>query len=112
MMDENLIHIGNRVLIAPNVQFYTATHPINFEERFVEDWNENSGNLFFRTKALPIIVEDNVLIGGGSIILAGVTIGKGSVIGARSVVTKAIPENSLAVGNPCKIIKLLNPNTK
>lgn len=54
MMDENHIYVGNRVLIAPNVQFYTAIHPINFEERFVENWDENSGKLFFRTKALPI----------------------------------------------------------
>ena len=91
------------------VQFYTATHPINFEERFVENWDENSGKLFFRTKALPITVEDNVWIGGGSIILAGVTIGKGSVIGAGSVVTKSIPENCLAVGNPCKVIRWLSP---
>ncbi len=109
MMDENLIHIGNRVLIAPNVQFYTATHPINFEERFVRNWEEDSRKLFFRTKALPITVEDNVWIGGGSIILAGITIGKGSVIGAGSVVTKSIPADCIAVGNPCKVIKWLNP---
>lgn len=109
MMDENLIHIGDRVLIAPNVQFYTATHPISFEERFVENWEENSRKLFFRTKALPITIEDNVWIGGGSIILAGITIGKGSVIGAGSVVTKSIPADCIAVGNPCKVIRWLNP---
>ena len=60
MMDENHIHIGNRVLIAPNVQFYTATHPVDFEERFVNDWDEKSGELFFKTRTLPITVEDNV----------------------------------------------------
>lgn len=109
MMDENHIHIGNRVLIAPNVQFYTATHPVNVEERFIEDWDETSGELFFRTKALPITVEDNIWIGGGSIILAGVTIGKNSIIGAGSVVTKSIPENCVAVGNPCKVIRTLKP---
>ena len=81
-----------------------------FEERFVEDWNENSGELFFRTKALPITVEDEVWIGGGSIVLAGVTIGRGSVIGAGSVVTKSIPAHCVAVGNPCKVIKWLKPN--
>mgnify|MGYP001541001936 FL=1 len=112
MMDENHILIGNQVLIAPNVQFYTATHPINYNERFVENWNENSGELFFRTRSLPITVEDNVWIGGGSIILAGITIGTGSVIGAGSVVTKSIPANCVAVGNPCKVIRYLKSDNK
>lgn len=112
LMDENHIYIGSKVLIAPHVQFYTATHPVCFEERFVEDWNENSGELFFRTKALPIIVEDEVWVGGGSVILAGVTIGRGSVIGAGSVVTESIPANCVAVGNPCKVIRWLKPRYK
>lgn len=112
MMDENHIYVGNRVLVAPNVQFYTANHDVHFENRFVEEWDETSGELFFRTQALPIIVEDNVWIGGGSIILSGVTIGKGSVIGAGSVVTKSIPANCIAVGNPCKVIKWLKPQYK
>ena len=107
MMDENHIHIGSQVLIAPNVQFYTATHPIEYNERFVEDWDESSGELFFRTRALPITIEDNVWIGGGSIILAGVTIGTGSVIGAGSIVTKSILANCVAVGNPCRVIRYL-----
>ena len=81
------IFIGDKSVIndnctMPNVQFYTATHPIDYNERFVENWDENSGELFFRTRSLPITVEDNVWIGGGSIILAGITIGTGSVIGA------------------------------
>ncbi len=109
LRDENRIHIGNQVLIAPNVQFYTATHPINWEERFVENWDEDSGELFFRTRALPITIGDRVWIGGGSIILPGVTIGEGSVIGAGSVVTKPIPANCLAVGNPCRVIRSLKP---
>ena len=112
MMDENHIRIGNQVLIAPNVQFYTATHPIDYNERFVENWDENSGELFFRTRSLPITVEDNVWIGGGSIILAGITIGTGSVIGAGSVVTKSIPANCVAVGNPCKVIRYLKSDNK
>ena len=60
------------------------------------------------TYALPVTIEDGCWIGGGVIILPGVTIGKGSVIGAGSVVTKSIPENSLAVGNPCKVIRKIN----
>ena len=112
MMDENYIHIGNNVLIAPNVQFYTASHPIDYRERFVENWDESSGELFFRTSALPITVEDNVWIGGGSIILGGITIGFGSVVGAGSVVTKSIPAGCVAAGNPCRIIRRLEPGYK
>lgn len=106
-LDDNIITIGNNVLIAPNVQLYTATHPVAANERFVEDWDESSGELFFRTKALPITIGDYVWIGGGTIVLPGVTIGDNCVIGAGSVVTKSIPANSIAVGNPCKVIKEL-----
>ena len=63
--------------------------------------------LFFRTKALPITIEDNVWIGGGTIVLPGITIGRNSVIGAGSVVTKSIPTYSVAVGNPCRVIREL-----
>ena len=94
-------------MIAPNVQLYTATHPVAVNERFVEDWDESSGELFFRTKALPITIGDYTWIGGGTIVLPGVTIGDNCVIGAGSVVTKSIPANSIAVGNPCKVIKEL-----
>lgn len=106
-LDDNIIRIGNNVLIAPNVQLYTATHPVDATERLVEDWEESSGDLFFRTKALPITIEDNVWIGGGAIVLPGVTIGNNSVIGAGSVVTKSIPAYSVAVGNPCRVIREL-----
>ena len=105
-LDDNIIKIGNNVLIAPNVQLYTATHPINANERFVNDWDERSVDLFFRTKALPITIEDNVWI-GGTIVLPGITIGRNSVIGAGSVVTKSIPTYSVAVGNPCRVIREL-----
>ena len=106
-LDENIIHIGNQVLIAPNVQLYTATHPILPQERFIEDWDENSGELFFRTRALPIAIGDCAWIGGGAIILPGVTIGENAVIGAGSVVTRSIPANCVAVGNPCRVIRKL-----
>ena len=71
----------------------------------MNDWDERSGDLFFRTKALPITIEDNVWIGGGTIVLPGITIGRNSVIGAGSVVTKSIPTYSVAVGNPCRVIR-------
>lgn len=106
-LDNNIIRIGSNVLIAPNVQLYTATHPVEACERFVEDWDEQSGDLFFRTKALPITIGDYVWIGGGAIVLPGVTIGDNCVIGAGSVVTKSIPAGSVAAGNPCKVVREL-----
>ena len=107
LLDENIIRIGNNVLIAPNVQLYTATHPIAPQERFIEDWDETSGELFFRTRALPITIGDYVWIGGGSIVLPGITIGDNSIVGAGSVVTKPIPANCVAAGNPCRVIRNL-----
>lgn len=107
-VDCNKITIGNNVLIASNVQIYTAAHPIELDYRLTPDWDENSSEYFCRTFALPVTIEDGCWIGGGVIILPGVTIGKGSVIGAGSVVTKNILENSLAVGSPCRVIRKLN----
>ncbi|MDR2981554.1 MAG: sugar O-acetyltransferase [Puniceicoccales bacterium] len=104
-VDNNRIEIGNNVLIASNVQIYTATHPTKAVERIVQDWDKNSGRSYCNTYALPVKISDNSWIGGGSIILPGVTIGENSVIGAGSVVTRSIPENSIAVGNPCRVIK-------
>lgn len=104
-LDDNYIRIGNNVLIAPNVQLYTATHPVSPKERFVEGWDADEGEFFFRTKALPITIEDNVWIGGGTIVLPGVTIGHDCVIGAGSVVTKSVPPGMLALGNPCRVIR-------
>lgn len=103
-VDNKPIRIGSRVLIASNVQFYTSSHPVLPRERLVPDWKEK-GTTFFRTYARPIEIQDNVWIGGGSIILAGVTIGRNSVIGAGSVVTRSIPANCVAVGNPCRVIR-------
>ncbi|MFP5079647.1 sugar O-acetyltransferase [Pedobacter sp. JCM 36344] len=104
-VDCNKIEIGNNVLIASNVQIYTATHPVETYERLVENWKETDEIPYFRTYALPVVISDNVWIGGGVIILPGVIIGKNSVIGAGSVVTRSIPENSVAFGNPCKVIR-------
>ncbi len=103
-VDNKPIRIGNQVMIASNVQMYTSSHPVLPGERIVQDW-ENKKVPFFRTFARPIEIQDNVWIGGGCIILPGVTIGKNAVIGAGSVVNRSIPANCVAVGNPCRVIR-------
>lgn len=104
-VDNHRIDIGNNVLIAPNVQIYTATHSTDVSERMAWDWTE--GDDICNTIARPVRIEDGVWIGGGTIILPGVTIGENTVIGAGSVVTRSIPANCVAVGNPCRVIKKL-----
>ncbi len=86
--------IGNNAQIAPNVSIYTAGHPVHPDSR-------NSGYEY----GIAITIGDNVWIGGNTCILPGVTIGNNVVIGAGSVVTKGIPDNVIAAGNPCKIIR-------
>lgn len=88
------ISIGSDTYIGPNCGFYTAIHPINAEERIKG-----------LESAKPITIGNKVWIGGGVTILPGVKIGDRAVIGAGSVVTKDIPANVVAVGNPCKVIK-------
>lgn len=102
-IDNEKILIGNKVLIAPNVQIYTAYHPLLPEERLKD--KKTGSTCYFNTCADPVKIKDGVWIGGGSIILPGVTIGENSVIGAGSVVNKSIPDNCVAVGNPCRVIK-------
>ncbi|WP_407799025.1 sugar O-acetyltransferase [Staphylococcus aureus] len=96
-MDGGQITIGDNVFIGPNCGFYTATHPLNFHHR-------NEGF----EKAGPINIGSNTWLGGHVAVLPGVTIGEGSVIGAGSVVTKDIPPHSLAVGNPCKVVRKID----
>lgn len=104
-VDCNKIEIGDNVLIASNVQIYTATHPVELLDRLTPDWNAESGEYFCRTYALPVKIGNGCWIGGGAIILPGVSVGDGTVIGAGSVVTKDIPANCVAVGNPCRVIR-------
>lgn len=107
-VDCNKIEIGNNVLIASNVQIYTAAHPVELSERLTPDWDPEGEAYFCRTYALPVKIGDGCWLGGGVIVLPGVTIGEGCVIGAGSVVTKDIPANSVAVGNPCRVIRKIN----
>ncbi|MHD0317548.1 sugar O-acetyltransferase [Fusobacterium sp. THCT1E2] len=103
-LDDNIIHIGDNALIAPNVQIYTAFHPTNSLERFGKPKKDGSFE-FCKTQTAPVTIGNNVWIGGGAIIMPGVTIGNNVVIGAGSIVTKDIPDNSIAYGNPCQVMR-------
>lgn len=97
VLDEALVTIGDDVFIGPNVSIYTACHPLNPVERNTRaEWAE------------PVSIGNNVWIGGSVTILPGVSIGDNCSIGAGSVVVKDIPANSVAVGNPCRVVKTLD----
>ena len=96
VLDTMKITIGNNVFFGPGVHIYTATHPLDALERRTIEFSK------------PVVIGNDCWIGGNSVICPGVTIGNGCVIGAGSVVTKNIPDNSLAVGNPAKVIRELN----
>ena len=95
-LDCNRITLGREVQIAPRVQIYTATHPLDAATR--------RSKLEF---ALPVVIGDGAWIGGGAIVCPGVTIGKNTVVGAGSVVTRDLPAGVLAVGNPCRVLRTL-----
>lgn len=103
-LDDNKIIIGKNGLIAPNVQIYTAFHPTNAIDRLGKTKKDGTFE-FCKTQTKPVIIGDDVWIGGGTIILPGVTIGNNVVIGAGSVVTKDIPDNKIAYGNPCRVVR-------
>lgn len=107
-VDCNRIDIGDNVLIASNVQMYTSTHSVLPEERMVGGWDRTMEIPFFTVCARPIQINNGVWIGGGAIILPGVTIGENAVIGAGSVVNRDIPPNTVAAGNPCRVIRRIN----
>lgn len=96
VLDVAKVTIGDNVQIAPNVSIYTAGHPIHPDSR-------NSGYEY----GIPVVIGDNVWIGGNVVILPGVTIGSNSVIGAGSVVAKDVPEWVIAVGNPCRVARAI-----
>ena len=96
-LDVARITIGDDVQLGPNVQLLTPTHPIEPEPRRTK-WEAGE----------PITLEDNVWLGGGVIVLPGVTIGKNSVVGAGAVVARDLPANVLAVGNPARVVRTLD----
>lgn len=106
-LDCNRITIGDNTGIGPNVQIYAVAHPVMPHERLSGSDNDDEAPSFWNTFSAPVTIGSNVWIGGGSVILPGVTIGDNTTIGAGSVVTKSIPGNCLAVGNPCRVIKKL-----
>lgn len=108
LLDAGQIFIGSNTLLGPDVKIYTSQHPLNGAERF---WIEENGTRAVKTWTAPVKIGSFTWIGGGSIILPGVTIGDNVVIGAGSVVTESIPDNAIACGNPCKIRKW-NPPLK
>lgn len=93
ILDCNKVSFGDNVFIGPNCGFYAATHPIDKDVRKELEYSK------------PIKVGNDVWIGGGVTVLPGVTIGDNVVIGAGSVVTKDIPSNVVAYGNPCRVVK-------
>lgn len=94
LLDCAPVTIGNNVFIGPDVQIYTAQHPLDIDLR-----REHIGS------AQPVSIGNDVWIGGGCIILPGVTLGDGCTVGAGSVVTRSVPAGAIACGNPCRIIR-------
>ena len=97
LLDNAPIRIGAHVMIGPNVQIYTAAHALEADERI-------QGT----ETALPVTIEDKVWIGGGAILLPGVTIGREAIVGAGAVVTKDVPAGARVVGNPARILPAKN----
>jgi maltose O-acetyltransferase len=95
VLDVCAVRIGDFTMFGPAVQIYTATHPLEAELRRTREF------------ARPVTIGSDVWVGGGAIICPGVTIGSRSVVGAGSVVTRDIPEDVLAAGNPCRVIRTL-----
>ena len=101
LVDDTHIYVGDYTMFGPNVTVATAAHPIDPDFRMpVTQYNK------------AVYIGKNCWIGAGAIILSGVTIGDNTVIGAGSVVTKDIPANVVAVGNPCKVLRAINESDK
>jgi maltose O-acetyltransferase len=96
VLDCNEVRIGNHVMIGPNVQIYTPAHELQVEAR-------NRG----LEVAKPVVIADNAWIGGGAILLPGVTVGRNAVVGAGAVVTRDVPPSMVVAGNPARVIRAI-----
>ena len=94
ILDCNEVHIGHHVMIGPAVQIYTAAHHLQAETR-IQGFEV----------AKPIVIEENVWIGGGAILLPGVMIGRNSIVGAGAVVSRNVAANTVVAGNPARVIR-------
>lgn len=94
ILDNNEVRIGDHVMIGPAVQIYTAAHDLQAETRN-QGWET----------AKPVVIEENVWIGGGAILLPGVIIGRNAVVGAGAVVSRSVPANTVVAGNPARVIR-------
>ena len=97
ILDNNEVHIGNHVMIGPAVQLYTAAHLLQAHAR-VAGWEVTK----------PIVIEDNVWIGGRAVVLPNVTIGSNAVVGAGAVVTRDVPTNTVVAGNPARVMRQID----
>ena len=104
VLDEARVTIGKNVFIGPNVSILTPIHPLRYQERNAF-YNEKTGNTTNLERAGSVTIGDNCWLGGSVTVCPNVTIGEGCVIGAGSVVTRDIPPHSLAVGNPCRVLR-------
>jgi maltose O-acetyltransferase len=96
ILDCNEVHIGHHVMIGPGVQIYCAAHHLQAETR-IQGWEV----------AKPVVIEDNVWIGGSAILLPGVTIGRNAVVGAGAVVPRDVAANTVVAGNPARVIRVI-----
>jgi maltose O-acetyltransferase len=94
ILDSNEVRIGHHVMIGPAVQIYTAAHLLQAEAR-IQGWEV----------ARPVVVEENVWLGGGAILLPGVRVGRNAVVGAGAVVSRDVPDSTVVAGNPARVIR-------
>lgn len=110
VLDTCPVTIGKNVFIGTGVSIVTPLHPLRYQERNL--YQKENGQMTDKEYGKPIVIEDHCWIASNVTICGGVTIGEGSVIGAGSVVTCSVPKNSLAVGNPCKVVREITDKDK